>query len=249
MPPRWDPTVIPAPTGGHTPAPGDSPSVRGDGAYYSAADYVAAYRSGKTTPEEVVARVFALLEADAGHRAGFIHVDRERAMGLAREATERYREGRERPTGFDGVPFAVKDEVAVEGMPLTYGTAVAQEVSVESAWCVGRLEAAGGICIGKTNMHELGLDTTNCNINHGTPRNPYNRKHYAGGSSGGSGYVLAAGLVPVAVGCDGGGSIRIPSAYCGVYGLKASHGRISMAGGGSIQCSVRIWSFLWCMGK
>ena len=76
-------------------------------------------------------------------------------------------------------------------------------------------------------MHELGLDTTNCNPIFGTPRNPNNENYYCGGSSGGSAYAVAAGLVPFAMGNDGGGSIRIPSAYCGLFGLKTSHGRVS----------------------
>ncbi len=77
-------------------------------------------------------------------------------------------------------------------------------------------------------MHELGMDTTNCNPNFGTPRNPHNREYYCGGSSGGSAYAVAAGLVPFAMGNDGGGSVRIPASYCGVYGLKTSHGRVSI---------------------
>lgn len=75
--------------------------------------------------------------------------------------------------------------------------------------------------------HELGLDTTNNNPNYGTPLNPHNEHYYTGGSSGGSAYAVAAGLIPISLGADGGGSIRIPSAYCGFFGLKPSHGRVS----------------------
>ena len=81
--------------------------------------------------------------------------------------------------------------------------------------------------IGKLNMHELGLDTTNNNPTGCTPLNPHNSHYYTGGSSGGSAYTVSAGLLPITLGADGGGSIRIPSAYCGIYGLKPSHGRIS----------------------
>ena len=81
--------------------------------------------------------------------------------------------------------------------------------------------------IGKLNMHELGLDTTNNNPTGCTPLNPHNTHYYTGGSSGGSAYTVSAGLLPITLGADGGGSIRIPSAYCGIYGLKPSHGRIS----------------------
>lgn len=96
-----------------------------------------------------------------------------------------------------------------------------------TSWCVQRLIDAGALVVGKANMHEIGFDTTNNNPNWGTPRNPYNNDYYTGGSSGGSAYAVAAGLVPIAIGADGGGSIRVPSAYCGVFGLKPSHGRVS----------------------
>ena len=76
-------------------------------------------------------------------------------------------------------------------------------------------------------MHELGMDTTNLNPNFGTPFNPYSSNYYCGGSSGGSAYAVAAGLMPFTLGHDGGGSVRIPSAYCGLFGLKTSHGRVS----------------------
>lgn len=79
-------------------------------------------------------------------------------------------------------------------------------------------------------MHEMGADTTNNNPNWGTPRNPHNDQYYTGGSSGGAGYVVSAGLVPFAIGADGGGSIRIPAAFCGVYGLKPSHSRLEDTG-------------------
>ena len=81
--------------------------------------------------------------------------------------------------------------------------------------------------LGTTVMHEFGLDTTNNNPTLGTPLNPFSEDYYPGGSSGGSGSVVGCGLVPIALGADGGGSIRVPSAYCGVFGLKPSHGRVS----------------------
>ena len=118
-----------------------------------------------------------------------------------------------------------------------------------TSWCVQKWEDAGAVIVGKLNMHELGLgkinhliaidvvnsssilidfsDTTNNNPTKGTPLNPHNPHYYTGGSSGGSAYTVAAGLFPVTLGNDGGGSIRIPASYCGVYGLKPSHGRVS----------------------
>ena len=125
----------------------------------------------------------------------------------------------------------MKDEFDVAGTPRTLGlsNAVAEThklTNTTTSLCVQRLIDAGMLCIGKTNMHELGLDTTNNNPHHGIPVNPYNADFYTGGSSGGSGAAVSSGLVPIAVGADGGGSIRLPSSYCGIFGLKPSHNLI-----------------------
>lgn len=138
-------------------------------------------------------------------------------------------------TPLDGVPILVKDELAVAGSPKTLGLTLSEMerrgVTASDAgatsWCIQQLIDAGALVVGKSNMHEIGFDTTNNNPNWGTPRNPYNRAYYTGGSSGGSAFAVAAGLVPIAIGADGGGSIRVPAAYCGVFGLKPTHGRIS----------------------
>ena len=127
------------------------------------------------------------------------------------------------------MPTAIKDEIKVAGYRTTVGRHKNDSIfplAMESSWPVQKWEEAGGIILGKLNMHELGADTTNNNPNWGTPRNPHNDQYYTGGSSGGAGYAVSAGLVPVALGADGGGSIRIPASFCGVYGLKPSHGRL-----------------------
>lgn len=102
--------------------------------------------------------------------------------------------------------------------------------AAEDAEVVRRFRAAGAMILGHTRMHELGFDVTNNNPREGTPRNPYNVNHYTGGSSGGSACAVAAGLCPIAIGDDGGGSIRIPSSHCGVFGMKPSYGRASRYG-------------------
>jgi Asp-tRNA(Asn)/Glu-tRNA(Gln) amidotransferase A subunit family amidase len=133
----------------------------------------------------------------------------------------------------DGVPTAIKDETDVAGYRTTHGRKRNDEifpVATESTWPVQKWEEAGGIVLGKLNMHEIGADTTNNNPNWGTPKNPHNDQYYTGGSSGGPAYVVSAGLVPVALGTDGGGSIRIPASFCGIYGLKPSHTRLEDAG-------------------
>ena len=128
----------------------------------------------------------------------------------------------------DGVPIAVKDEADLTGYRKSLGSRLdyTDPADATSVY-VARLQAAGAVCLGKTTMHELGMDVTNNNPVHGTPPNPYNASYYTGGSSGGSAYAVAAGLVPIALGNDAGGSIRIPAAYCGAWGLKTTHGRVS----------------------
>ena len=93
-----------------------------------------------------------------------------------------------------------------------------------------RFRAQGALLFGKTAMHEIGIGVTGLNPHHGTPRNPYDPGHFTGGSSSGPAAVVAAGLCPVAIGADGGGSIRTPAALCGISGLKATYGRISEHG-------------------
>lgn len=100
----------------------------------------------------------------------------------------------------------------------------------KSAWPVEKWIEAGAIVVGKLNMHEIGADTTGNNPNYGTPRNPHNEMYYPGGSSSGAAYAVSAGLIPFALGGDGGGSIRIPSSFCGIYGLKTSHNRVLETG-------------------
>ena len=130
---------------------------------------------------------------------------------------------------FDGVPLLVKDEIDVVGYDTTYGTRFlgTGEPRTAEAACVARLRAAGMVVVGKAMMCEYGLSPcTGHSVAHGQCRNPYNRRRVPGGSSSGCGAAVGAGLVPVAVGLDGGGSIRLPAGFCGAVGLKATHERI-----------------------
>ena len=92
------------------------------------------------------------------------------------------------------------------------------------------MRAAGALLIGKANMHEIGIGVTGLNPNSGTARNPYNPDHFSGGSSSGPAVAVASGLCPIAIGADGGGSIRIPSSFCGTFGIKPTFGRVSEYG-------------------
>lgn len=203
-------------------------------------DIAKAYRDGSTSPEEVAKRVLESIEASNAHNPplnAFIAYQHDGIMEQAVEATQRIK--KKRPLGiFDGVPVAIKDEMDVKGYPTTAGTSFLKTVAEEDSTVVARLRSAGALIIGKTNMHEIGINVTGLNPHHGTTRNPYNTDHYSGGSSSGSGVAVASGLVPVAIGADGGGSIRIPSSFCGLVGLKATFGRVSEHGAIPIDWSV-----------
>ena len=209
--------------------------------FASAWDYAAAYRSGAASPEEVAGKVLAAIESSNAVKPplrAIINVKPEEVLRLARESARRYEAGRALGP-LDGVPVAVKDEVDMTPYPTTVGTAfLGKSPAAEDATVVARMRAAGALLIGKANMHEIGIGVTGLNPHHGTTRNPYNPAHYTGGSSSGSATAVAAGLCPIAIGADGGGSIRIPSSFCGVVGLKATYGRVSEFGAAPLDWSI-----------
>jgi Asp-tRNA(Asn)/Glu-tRNA(Gln) amidotransferase A subunit family amidase len=208
-----------------------------DAEYYSAEDYRKLYLSGALTPTDVAEALLPLIRRDVPypteHATAWFETRVDKVLAAARESTQRYRDGCSLGP-LDGVPTAVKDEYDMEGYRTCLGsrnTYVWPHEKHSTTWCVQQLEAAGVVNLGKLSMHEFGLDTTGNNPIHGTPRNPHNRNYYTGGSSSGTGYAVSAGLIPLGLGSDGGGSIRIPSALCGVFGLKPTHGRISFRPG------------------
>ena len=153
----------------------------------------------------------------------FTHV----AADAARAAAEAIGSGDPRP--FAGVPIAIKDNRAVAGMPITMGSDLfADFVARHDSFCVRRLRDAGFVIVGKTTMPEMGILPTTETRRFGPTRNPWSLDRTPGGSSGGSAAAVAAGMVPIAHGNDGGGSIRIPAACCGLVGLKPSRGRVSV---------------------
>lgn len=205
--------------------------------YYSVADYRKLYLSGALTPTDVAEVLLPLIRRDipnpTEHAVAWFETQADKVLAAARESTRRYKEGRSLGP-LDGVPTAVKDEYDMEGYRTCLGsrnTYASPDDEHASSWCVQTLESAGAIILGKLSMHEFGLDTTGNNPIHGTPRNPHNRNYYTGGSSSGTAYAVSAGLIPVGLGSDGGGSIRIPSSLCGVFGLKPTHGRLSFRPG------------------
>jgi Asp-tRNA(Asn)/Glu-tRNA(Gln) amidotransferase A subunit family amidase len=206
--------------------------AEGPGTFYSILDYHRDYKSGKTTPTAVVEALLPLILRDLDqpsiHSKAWLDTNVVFVKKAAAASTERWREGR--PLGvLDGIPIGVKDEADMKGYyKKNLGSTMDMTNNLdETSWCVLKWEEQGAIVLGKLNMHEIGMDTSNNNPNHGTPINPYNTDYYSGGSSGGSASAVAAGLIPFSLGCDGGGSIRIPSSWCGIYGLKTTHGWVS----------------------
>jgi aspartyl-tRNA(Asn)/glutamyl-tRNA(Gln) amidotransferase subunit A len=157
----------------------------------------------------------------------------EEARAQARASTERWRAGQ--PLGpFDGVPTAIKEELCVRGFPWTRGSDIGDPSPRDAdATAAERLRARGAVILGITPMTEFGLTPIGINPKRAMPRNPHHPGCIAGGSSTGSGVAVATGLVPFAIGADGGGSIRTPAALNGIFGLKPTWGRVSRSGGSS----------------
>ncbi|KAH6609210.1 amidase [Trichoderma cornu-damae] len=199
--------------------------------YYSAGDYHDMYKSGRATPLRVVETLLGLTTGAGKYSDAWAeaHGAEKLALEAAKASTERWAAGK--PIGvLDGVPIGVKDDTDVKGYVNHFGMRydlsgpffVPQE---ESTWPVKKLQEAGAIVLGKNVMHELGSDTSGCNVAQGTPVNHLNGAYFPGGSSSGAGSSISAGIVPICVGTDAGGSIRIPANFNGIYGLKPSHHR------------------------
>ncbi|MFN7145436.1 MAG: amidase family protein, partial [Myxococcota bacterium] len=206
----------------HEGAPGEPDPVEAPAApdtagfrHASISDYRAAYAAGRADPVSVARAILdaraALDQGDRPLRA-FVAMSEEDLLAQAEASAARHRAGA--PLSWlDGVPIAVKDELDQAAYPTTVGTSFLGGAPVpHDASVVARLRAAGALLVGKTNMHELGIGVTGINPHHGAARNPHDPGHVTGGSSSGSAAAAAAGFCPVAIGADGGGSIRIPSA-------------------------------------
>jgi amidase len=179
-------------------------------------------RSGELSSRELVEQSLQRIEALQPELNAFVHVDAEGALAAA-DAID---PGDPRP--FAGVPIAIKDTAAVAGMPFTMGSDMFGDfVPQHDAFVVRRLRDAGFVFVGKTNMPEFGILPVSEPRRFGPTRNPWDTERTPGGSSGGAAAAVAAGMVPIAHGSDGGGSIRIPAACCGLVGLKPARGRIS----------------------
>jgi aspartyl-tRNA(Asn)/glutamyl-tRNA(Gln) amidotransferase subunit A len=196
-----------------------------------AADVAAQVRDGQTSAREQAERALTAIAATNDVVHAFVAVDAERALAEA-DAVDRRIAAGEDVGPLAGVPIGVKDLEHAVGYVTTYGSALHRDdppATVDSP-LVERLRAAGCVVVGKTNTPEFGWQADTSNEIFATTTNPWNPARSAGGSSGGSGAALAAGMVPLATGSDGGGSIRIPAAVNGLSGLKPSRGRVPLRG-------------------
>lgn len=195
------------------------------------ADLATQIRAGALSPVKLAETLLERIGALDRSLHAFIAVARDRALAEARAAEILLRGGHDLGP-LHGIPYAVKDLFDVSGLATTAGTRLlAGNVARQDCAVVRRLAAAGMVLLGKTHTVQFAFGGVGINHDHGTPRNPWSAiPHAPGGSSSGSGVAVAAGLTPVALGTDTGGSVRIPAALCGIVGLKTTVGRISRAG-------------------
>jgi aspartyl-tRNA(Asn)/glutamyl-tRNA(Gln) amidotransferase subunit A len=195
-----------------------------------------AYAEGATNPVAVAER-FLAAQPVGGTINAFVSVDPDALLAEASASAERLAAGT--PAGpLEGILVGIKDFFAVRGHLSRGGTSFLAEQPQTDAEAVRRLRAAGAIVAGKNRTTELGMSPIGVNTSGGSPRNPHDTDRPAGGSSSGAGAALAAGMVPLALGTDGGGSVRIPPALCGVMGLKPTFDRIPLRG----EMNVGWWS-------
>ena len=196
----------------------------------TAAEIAAAVGAGRATAKSVVEATLARIRERDPVLNSFTAVTEQRAM-LRAEAIDATRVRGEALGPLAGVPFAVKNLFDVAGLPTLAGSKINRDMppATRDAVLIERLEAAGAILVGALNMGEYAYDFTGENIHDGASRNPHDHERMSGGSSGGSGAAVGGGLVPLALGSDTNGSIRVPSSLCGIFGLKPTYGRLTRA--------------------
>lgn len=197
-----------------------------DHSWSTASAIADAIRSGETTAISVVEQCLATIETRDKKLNAFTDLTRERALARAKAVDAAKDKG-----PLAGVPFAVKNLFDVKGLPTRAGSRINRDLppSPHDQPLIERLEAAGAILVGALNMGEYAYDFTGENIHDGPSHNPHDLSRMSGGSSGGSGSAVGGGLVPLALGSDTNGSIRVPSSLCGIFGLKPTYGRLSRA--------------------
>ena len=210
------------------------------------ADYRRAYESGRCTPTDVANAALRAIELSNSLNPplrAVVDTNRSVVLAMAEASTERWRAG-ETLSLLDGIPVSIKGMFHVEPYEFLAGCATTPHINRgrQEAAIVRKLKEAGAVIIGVANLQEFGMGAlgSNPNSRHLTARNAYNTQCYCGGSSSGSGVCVAAGLCPISIGTDGGGSVRIPAATCGVVGLKHTYGLVDMTGCCTVSHSVGV---------
>ncbi|MCX5201005.1 amidase [Streptomyces sp. NBC_00237] len=196
---------------------------------FTAHQLLAAYEKGELSPVDATRAVLDRAEEIQPSLNAFVSIDHDGALAQARASEDRWR--RRAPQGLlDGVPATVKDLLLTKGTPTLRGS---YAVSAEGSWdedspSVARLREHGAVIIGKTTTPEFGWKGVTDSPRFGITRNPHDPSRTSGGSSGGSAAAVAAGAAPLSIGTDGGGSVRIPASFCGIFGMKPTYGRIPL---------------------
>jgi aspartyl-tRNA(Asn)/glutamyl-tRNA(Gln) amidotransferase subunit A len=193
----------------------------------SAFEVAAQYASGALSPVEFTRACLARIDAWEPGLNALYRLDREGALAQAKAAEERWRAGRPL-SALDGVPLTIKENIATRGDPSPIGTRANEDAppAAEDAPPAARAREAGCVLLGKTTMPDFGMLSSGLSSLHGVTRNPWRTDRNPSGSSSGAGAAAAAGYAPLHIGTDIGGSIRLPAAHCGVFGLKPSLGRV-----------------------
>ena len=200
-------------------------------AFETALEIASQVKAGTLKATSVVAEVFAGIKARNPKLNAFVELTEARAKAEAAQVDAEVAAGRD-PGPLAGVPFAVKNLFDVKGLTTLAGSKINRELppAAKDSPLITRLNAAGAVLVGTLNMDEYAYGFTTENTHYGPTRNPYNPEHIAGGSSGGSAAAVAAGLVPLTLGSDTNGSIRVPASLCGIFGLKPTYGRLPRNG-------------------
>lgn len=188
------------------------------------------YAAGEAKPSEICRQALDRIEQTNERLNAFLTINREDALRRAAEIDAEIKDAiKRRPLA--GIPVAIKDNMCTAGLRTTCGSRILSNyIPPYTATAVAKIVEAGAIIVGKTNCDEFAMGSSNENSAFGPVRNPVNEEYVPGGSSGGSAVAVAAGLVPVSLGSDTGGSIRLPASFCGIVGLKPTYGRVSRYG-------------------